>query len=99
MRPLTVSNTERKILASAVNTPLAKVAASTCVPNQHGGLKGRQLADAVLDIDAHGQMVARLAATYPAILLLDFASAFPSINWAFLFLSFIKCVSRKMLFY
>ena len=80
MRPLTVSNAERKVLA-AVNVPLAKVAVRTCAPNQHGGLKGRQLADAVLDIDAHGQMVARLAATDPAIILLDVASAFPSINW------------------
>jgi len=90
LRPLTIGNTERKIIASAVNLPLAQVAERTCIANQRGGLKGRQLTDAVLDIEAHAQLVCRLAATFPAILLFDFAAAFPSINWIFLFLVLVK---------
>ena len=48
--------------------------------NQRGGVKGRQLADAVLDIEAHAQLDCRLAATFPATLLFDFAAALPAIN-------------------
>lgn len=85
LRMLSISNTDHKILAGAVAKPLAEVAAKTVVAQQRGGIKGRALADNILDMETRALLAARIATTWPRIVLFDFKAALPSISWVFLF--------------
>jgi len=85
LRPLSVSNTDRKIIASCVNYGLSAIARKTCIAAQRGGLSGRQLCDNIYDLETHALLCCRLSSVFPAIVLFDLQTAFPSISWAFLF--------------
>jgi len=51
-RPITLSNTDAKLLALALNAPLSKVAQPTVHPAQRGFVPGRNIADNILEMDA-----------------------------------------------
>ena len=53
-RPLSLSNTDAKIVAKAVNIPLADVAAQTVDPVQRGLVKNRLLHDNIFDLESAG---------------------------------------------
>ena len=65
--------------------PLGELAENTVVRQQRGGISGRVMGDAILDIETHALLCTRMAATWPAIVCFDLKAAFPSIAWVFIF--------------
>eukprot|EP00959_Pyramimonas_sp_CCMP1952_P050051 1046253-Pyramimonas_sp.AAC.1 len=51
-RPLTLSNTDNKLIASAICRPLTRLAVSVCSGVQKGFIPGRQGLDRVIDLDS-----------------------------------------------
>jgi hypothetical protein len=86
-RPLSLGNTDGKIVASALNVPLARACAAQVSQMQHGFVKGRQLTDSVWSLEQSMISAAISAGAYdtPVAILLDIAAAFPSLCWMFLF--------------
>ena len=87
MRPLSGSNTDAKILASMLGSVVEPTICKWAVPWQRGFLKDRHLLNNVLEVDAYALKCSLLSDDDTAILLLDFAAAFPSISRSFIFLS------------
>ena len=85
-RPLSASNTDEKLIAQAVNLPLATALPEVAVDWQRGFVKGRQLIDNVLILDTASRIL-MASGIAPGILLFDFAAAFPSVSWNYLFLA------------
>ena len=54
-RPLSISNTDCKLCAAAVNAPLAMHVEKWALHQQRGFVLGRQLLDNVIDIDAYAR--------------------------------------------
>ena len=84
-RPLSVSNTDCKIVACACNESLKAALPRWAKYEQRGFVMGRQLVDNVIDIDAVSH-VAAAQCSDAVLALFDFANAFPSVAWAYLFL-------------
>ena len=90
-RPISLSNTDSKYFALAINRPLAEVAKITAHPRQRGFVQGRSLIDNVLEVEGFAQSYAIAEAENPAIFLFDLLAAFPSLSHKWLFV-----VLRKM---
>ena len=92
-RPITLSNCDAKFIARAVGGPLAHLAGKTCVANQHGMLRGRQLPEAVLSICKELDMWCRKQGRFCGGLFLDMKRAFPSISrhWLKMVLKHLGC--------
>ena len=54
-RPITLKNTDNKILAGVVNNAIAPVVAASCSHVQSGFVKGRNFLNNVLAIDVDGR--------------------------------------------
>ena len=90
-RPISLSNTDSKYFALALNRPLAEAAKVTVHPRQRGFVQGRSLIDNVLEVEGFGQSYTIAEADNPAIILFDIMAAFPSLSHQWLFV-----VLRKM---
>jgi len=90
-RPISLSNTDNKYFALALDRPLAEAATVTVHPRQRGFVHGRSLIDNVLEVEGFGQSYTIAEADNPAILLFDLMAAFPSLSHQWLFV-----VLRKM---
>ena len=87
-RPLNLKNTDNKTLAGVTNETLKKPIAKSAPVSQRGFVKGRQGLDNVVDIDTRARILDMQANgdNVPAIMLYDYAAAFPSVSHTFLFL-------------
>ena len=85
LRPLSLANTDNKIIASFVNASLGPIAQLMCFHAQFGFIDERQMGDGVLGLEASALHGVRRSAT-SALLFLDFCAAFPSIAQAWIWL-------------
>jgi hypothetical protein len=87
MRPLSLSNADSKILAAAVAFPLTDFVDLNVHEHQRGGIRGRQLVDNLIDVEAASvfAMSSCRAQALQALVFYDFVAAFPSVFRDFLF--------------
>ena len=82
-RPLSLKNSDAKLVTSVTNRKVRKVLAKRACSVQRGFVPGRQLLNNVIDMDAAGRAYGipakSVAPGLPCIALFDFAAAFPSI--------------------
>ena len=90
-RPISLSNTDSKYFALAINLPLAEVAKISVHPRQRGFVQGRSLVDNLIEVEGYAQSFATASAENPAIVLFDIRAAFPSLAHQWFFV-----VMRKM---
>lgn len=81
LRPLTLSSTDNKIVARALQRSLAGIAEDIVHPTQRGVMRGRQIVDNVFEAEGTIMEYAVLGATFIGMLLLDIEAAFPSAGW------------------
>ena len=81
LRPLSISNTDRKVVAKAVCNPSNAIGQRVCLDVQRGGMSGRLICDGVFVVEAYAQMCCRYSDKFPAIALFDLKAVFPSIEW------------------
>jgi hypothetical protein len=79
------------LLAAAINRPLAKLAAATVLGQQRGFIRGRGLADNLIEIEELMLKAGQFYATHYGTILVDIKAAFPSLSHKWLF-----TVLRKM---
>lgn len=85
-RPLYGGNSCSKLLASALNCCFTSQLGTWAVPNQAGFINGRSLLQNVVDVE--GQAISNTYdCTSSAILLFDFAAAFPSVARFFIWIA------------
>ena len=89
-RPISLSNTDNKYFALAINRPLAEVAKIAVHPRQRGFVQGRSLVDNVLEVEGFAQSYTIADAENPAIFLFDVMAAFPSLSHQWLFVVLAK---------
>ena len=89
-RPLSVSNVDNRLLASAARIAWEPILEKWVSEAQRGFLKGRSMLHNVLEID-WSAMTVSLKSEHGALVLFDFKAAFPSVSHPFL----INCL--KML--
>ena len=82
-RPLSIVNTDNRILANAYRMKWEKFVRNWVSRHQQGFVRGRSILKDVLDIESAALRVGA-EGKKGAILLLDFASAFPSISQEFM---------------
>lgn len=82
-RPLSLSNTDAKILAAAVKEACEEPVSSWACGVQRGFTRNKMLIDNVIEIEAHA-MAASMASNTSAMLFWDFAAAFPSVAHVFI---------------
>ena len=85
-RPLSASNTDCKIIASAGNEPLRQALPDWAREEQRGFVMTRQLIDNVIDVDTDCHIASHLCPSGAVLALFDFAAVFPSVAWLYLFL-------------
>jgi hypothetical protein len=83
-RPLSIVNTDNRIVANALRDRLARFAGSICNPSQRGFLPNRRLIDNVVEIDFECRQ-AYVRGKRGALVLVDFSAAFPSLSQDFMF--------------
>ena len=102
-RPLNLKNCDNKSHAGVINNKLKRPAAAITHHSQRGFVKHRQGLDNVADVDTQARIVdlVSYALGIPAIVLFDYAAAFPSVAHAYLFLclSMIKLPKGIMNFF
>lgn len=81
LRPLTLSNSCQKIVAKALAAPLEEVAKTAVHEAQRGFVRSRQMAATLVGADAAIEEFLHNPQADPALILLDIAAAFPSIDW------------------
>ena len=79
-RPITLGNTDNKIMSAAINRPLATATAEVIEDYQQGFIKGRSIANQVLMLDGMSTLTAKYNSRDSATILLDIAAAFPSLS-------------------
>ena len=83
-RPLSIVNCDNRLIASAARNRWECHLAEWILPRQQGFLRGRSILTNLLQLDT-ASMITSLSQPDGACVLLDFASAFPSISQEFLF--------------
>ena len=99
--PVSLANSDSKICEIALNKPLAKAVEQGACLEQRGFVEGRMLVDNVLEIDEYGRICSITTRSHakeskraspkeesrlPAMLFSDFAAAFPSVAWGYLWM-------------
>eukprot|EP00973_Karenia_brevis_P083097 11521719-Karenia_brevis.AAC.1 len=84
LRPISLSNTCIKIVASLLAIPLNYVATHCIHRAQRGGIQGRQLIDNILDIEAKALEYAMTRLKGCGAVFLDIRQAFPSLGRPYL---------------
>ena len=79
MRPLTITNTDNRILCSAIHLHIEPIVAPGISRAQRGFLQGRSMLANVVDVD-EAMLQAALSERDPAAVFFDFEAAFPSVD-------------------
>ena len=83
VRPLSIVNTDNRLMANAVRLRVEPLLAQAISPEQRGFLPGRSLLQNVVEVD--GEMrAASLQSERPGAVFFDFAAAFPSLAHGYL---------------
>ena len=87
-RPLTLSNTDAKIFALAINHRLAQLCVVSVVGNKWGFVNGCDISENIIEVEGAMLRASIVPQRSAAAILFDFATAFPSIahDWIFLVL-------------
>ena len=64
IRPISLGNTDGKIVSAALNVPLAAICSETCSQTQHGFVRGRLLTDCVWSLEQASALFALQASTF-----------------------------------
>ena len=83
-RPLSIVNSDNRLIASAARNRWECHLSVWILPRQQGFLRGRSILTNLLQLDT-SSMISSLTQSDGACILLDFASAFPSISQEFMF--------------
>ena len=83
-RPLNIVNADNRLMASAARNRWETHLARWILPRQQGFLPGRSILANLIDVD-NSSMITSLHDEDGALMLMDFASAFPSISQEFMF--------------
>ena len=83
-RPLTLSNTDTKLISAAINRPLSAYASSVVAGQQRGFIKGRSISDNIVELEAQSLVWAGRHCVPHALVSFDIAAAFPSLNHHYL---------------
>ena len=83
-RPLSIVNTDNRLLANAARLRWERILNRWISPQQQGFLRHRSILKNVLDIE-FASMTTALSTSQGALVLFDFASAFPSMSQAYMF--------------
>ena len=89
-RPLSLKNSDAKIISGVVNHSLSTLIPQWARWTQRGFVRGRQGLDNVVDLDTAARVIAYFKSTamwQPLLILFDFMIAFPSIAHEWLFLA------------
>ena len=86
-RPLSLSNTDSKILAKALARPLEIIGTTYVVEAQQGNVKGRDILSNVVQVETKA-IECLVSSKNAAMIFLDFAAAFPSIAHVFYFVHY-----------
>jgi hypothetical protein len=78
LRPISLANTDNKVVAMAFARPLGEVAARWCSADQFGFIAGRSIWDAVMLFEAAALHLSRRDGE-AGLLFIDFRAAFPSV--------------------
>ena len=84
-RPLTLSNTDMKIMSKCAAIPLDLLCQQLISSQQLGGVHGRQMVDHIVNIEAQIQKFMIENLPNAGIIALDMAAAFPSMSRRYLF--------------
>ncbi|CAK0802619.1 unnamed protein product, partial [Prorocentrum cordatum] len=85
-RPISLSNSDNKIISKALNCFLRDIVEITAHTQQRGFVRGRQIVDNLIEMEAHGLVWGSVEGFDNAgDAMFDIASAFPSISHVFLF--------------
>ena len=87
-RPISLTNTDYKILTKVLNNRLALLAVDVISPQQFGFIPGRQIWDNIHAINSLLQ--SRSTCTNGLALFLDMEKAYDRISWPYLFCALIK---------
>ena len=82
-RPLSIANTDNRLICSAVRLHVEPIAAPGIVDEQRGFIKGRSMLSNVLDVD-EDMMCAAMACDQSCAIFFDFRAAFPSVAHEFI---------------
>ena len=88
-RPVSLSNSDSKLCESAMVQPLAGAVQDWACEDQRGFMEGRIIVDNVIEVETYSRILALESdgvTSLPALALFDFASAFPSVAWQYLWL-------------
>ena len=83
LRPLSLTNTDNRILSSAVRLHIEPIVAPGISPEQRGFIRGRSMLANVLDVE-EGMLNAAMSEDNPVAVFLDFEAAFPSLSQDFI---------------
>ena len=85
-RPLSITNTDNRIIASSYRLRWEPLIAPAICDDQRGFIQGRSMLRNIIEVE-HAAMIASLEERDAAIVLFDFASAFPSVARKYLMAS------------
>ena len=85
-RPLSLSNSDCKILANALKATMEDAVGRWAIKAQRGFLKGRKMLQNILDVETQAMEMAARLGQRSALILMDFGAAFPSLSHDFLWL-------------
>jgi len=94
LRPLTLLNTDRKLIGTVVNHELAAVAQKEASDTQHGFVRGRSFIPNIINMDLIARTFSALSETeggHPALLTFDVRAAFPSVCRKWMMLVLDRC--------
>ena len=83
-RPLTITNCDNRIVASAFRWRWEPLLAPTITRQQRGFIRGRSMIRNIVEIE-HEAMIAAIEEQDAALILFDFRAAFPSLGREYLF--------------
>lgn len=79
LRPITLMQSSAKVIASIANVELARIAQEVVFHQKRGSIAGRHISDNLMEIEGGLYEFDQLLDALPAIIILDFAQAFPSL--------------------
>ena len=85
-RPLSLSNSDCKILANALKATMEDAVGRWAIKAQRRFLKDRKMLENILDVETQAMEMAARLGQRSALILMDFGAAFPSLSHDFLWL-------------
>ena len=85
-RPLSLSNSDSKVLANALRATIEEAINNWAIQVQRGFIKGRKMLQNVMEVETRAMELSTSMRNRAALIFLDFGAAFPSLSHDFLWL-------------